>query len=120
MKTVTVRFNTSSYEYSFLYDGTAKLSSGDKVVVDNDPGATVATVSGVYEGASKKATKFVICRVPMEEHTQRLKREIEKTNLRLALNQKIKEFQTDQVIEMLCAADPEAACIRAKLKELEQ
>lgn len=121
---VTVKFRqlpvaAGNPVYAFLCEG-LELNTGDVVVVDANGAPQIAYVesNAPTQEQALKAVKYVIGKVDMEVHQKRLQRLAERKALKSRLDTKIKAFAKDDLIKLLCAADPEAAALVQQLEEL--
>lgn len=102
--------------YSFFTD-IDDLAVGDYVVCDTVNGPALGTVMKV--DVTNKATKWVIDKVSMDAHLERLKREEKKRVLKAKLYEMKKDLEEIAIFEMLAEKNPEVKNMLDELKSLE-
>lgn len=120
MKTVTVKFNTSSTLYAYLTD-IEGIEIGDTLVVDSPTSSyTCVKVVSVEETVEsiEKATKWVVCKVDTAAYRERL----EKIEKRKLLTAKLKKMQQEALeadqFATLVKLNPDASALVEELKAL--
>lgn len=118
IKTVGVRFNTGFDKiYSYLTE--FDVSVGDTLVVNSpNDGLVCVTVKEVTEGATNKATKFVVDKVDVAANAGQEERHTKRKELLGKLEAKRKAFEELAIFEMLASKDSEVRLILAELKGL--
>lgn len=110
-----VEFKDGYKKYDFLND--IDLSVGDDVVVDTAQGIQLAVVVG-FKDISNTASKWVIQKVDLKNHTVRLEKEKKKKEIMTKLEVRRKAAQELEVYQILAQSDPEMATLLTELKEL--
>jgi len=101
---VAVQFPSSSREYSFKTN--LNLNVGDQVVVDtSNNGAAIAVVSST-DGNYGKATRWVIQKIDMKEHRERIVKEAKLLALREKLEVRRSQIEDINVYEQYAKHDP--------------
>ncbi|KZR59135.1 hypothetical protein [Pseudobacillus badius] len=110
-----VEFQTGYKRYEFKTD--LELSVGDVVVVDATPGISVATVVGLKD-TSKLATKWVIQKVDLTVHEERLAKEKKLKEIREKMEARRKELQEIQIYQLLAQEDEGMAALLNEYQKL--
>ncbi|WP_324658944.1 hypothetical protein [Bacillus cereus] len=114
---VTFDNNTYSKKYVFKNDIT-DLVIGDKVVVETANGLSVATISGFLE-TSKIGTKFVVQKIDMVAHNNRLEKEKKLATVKAKMEERRKKLQEIEIYKILAKEDSEMAKLLAEMNELD-
>ncbi len=93
-------------EYDFFTD--LDLHSGDLVVVDTQYGYATAEVSVVGVN-SKVATKWVVCKVDLEGHNQRMEQQKKLASVKAKMESRRKKLEQIEVYYLLAEKDEEMA-----------
>lgn len=93
------------------------LAIGDIVVVDTRFGVSIAYVQE-FVVESKVATKFIIQKVDLEAHTERLEKEKKLAEMKAKMEARRKELQELEVYQVLAKGDPVMAKMLAGYAEL--
>lgn len=126
-KVVTVNFsklNVKEYAYKTDLD----LEVGDLVVVPvdnvNSPlGFTVATVSqveGITPYRAKKATKYIVSKVDLEEYDKLVEQEKIVQEIKNQLHKRKEEAQEMMIYQSLAQTDPEIKALLVRLSEYDE
>lgn len=106
--------------YAFKSDIVVK--EDDYVVVDTVNGFGVGRVMYIEEAkCSNKqsiATRWVICKVDIEAHNERIKKHREKKQIKEKLNCKLKKFREENELRLLLEHDEEARQLYEELESL--
>ena len=113
------RGKSHSTEKGYTYLTDLDLEIGDKCVVDT-PGnglsvVTVVSVRGLTAGQRTAATKWIVAKVDVEAHKERLRRQEAAQEIRNKLFEKKSQAEELKIYQMLAKDDPE---IKALLEEL--
>lgn len=101
---VGVQFSSSSREYSFKTD--LALEVGDQVVVDTSTGgATLAVVSSI-DGNYGRATRWVVQKVDMKAHRERIAREAKLLSLKQKMAVRREQLEDVNIYAQLAQQDP--------------
>lgn len=110
--TYTGQYSGKDYGFKAVDD---KYEAGDFVVVDAANLLQVAKVTKVDDWTPEsKATKYVVGKVEVAEHMERVKNDKKVAELKKKIEKRAKELQTIQMYELLAASDSE---MRALLDE---
>ncbi len=111
----------SAKSFVFFMDPTVELKSGDFVVVDSDGAPTVALVVAKELSAMDLArcSKWVIGRIDMTAHKQRLEQERVLKEMENKMDQKVKNIEKNTKYIMLAAQDPEMARMYNEMRKLD-
>lgn len=104
----------------FIAEDVAKVN--DSVVCDTARGYSVGVIREIKEVAdnfSGRATKWIVCKVDLEKHMQRIQREEYARTLRATLAAKQRQFEAKRLYSIMAEEDPEVASMLIQLKELE-
>ena len=119
MKTLVVKFDAyAGKDYHYLVDDTAKVSTGDNVVVHNGSEYRVVKVIDIKAGASARATKTVVAILNGDvfaEYQEANKRVAEQRDLFIRLEQLLAQESENNKYRLLAQGNAEAAEILAKL-----
>jgi hypothetical protein len=115
-KCAQVKFKDTTTPYSFktILD----LEKGDSVVVDTINGLQVAKVVKVTDIVPSIATKWVISKVDLEGHKERLEKEEEMKLVKEKMKQRKKELEEISEFEKFAEKDKEMADLLKQLKDL--
>jgi hypothetical protein len=113
----TEAFNDDSKRYHYFTDDN-DLKTGDVCVVDSGPGLGVATVQRFVK-TSDKAHAWVVQKIDMVAHADRLKRQQEIEDIKSNLENLRKDFEEKRIWEVLASDNPVAAKLLDTLKKLE-
>jgi hypothetical protein len=102
-----VQFDNGYKNYSFRND-IQDLEVNDTVVVDTAQGYQLATVVGFQE-LTKVATKWVVQKVDLTAHVERLDKEKKKKLLKDKMEQRRKKLEEIEIYKALAKEDPEMA-----------
>ncbi|MCZ4246850.1 hypothetical protein BXO87_01740 [Bacillus sp. GZB] len=113
---VVVEFDPTLKHYDFknCLEG---ISIGDSVVVDTRNGVRAGTVVG-FKNNSKLADRWVIQRVDLEGHKERLEKEKEKNSLKIQMENRRKELEELEVYQSLADNDKTMADLLNNYKAL--
>jgi hypothetical protein len=117
LNVAVVQFPSGYKNYHFKND-IEDLKKGDTVVVDTINGMAVGLVVG-FEDASVKAEKWVVQKVDLEKHLERIERENKIKELKRKMEKRRKELEDIQLYVMLAKEDQEMAEMVKQLLELE-
>lgn len=107
-------YNTRVYDFKTDIE---ELQEGDIVVVDTANGLSVAEVVGFKE-KSHMATKWVIQKVDVEAHEERLARIERIEELKKKMEKRRKQLHDVEVYQQLAASDDQMAALLAEYDEL--
>ncbi|MCY8119554.1 hypothetical protein ACR6EC_07385 [Bacillus subtilis] len=113
---VVVEFDPTLKHYDFknCLEG---ISIGDSVVVDTRNGVRAGTVVG-FKNASKLADRWVIQRVDLEGHKERLEKEKERIAVKAQMEKRRKELEELEVYQSLADNDKTMADLLSNYKAL--
>lgn len=119
--TVEVKFTNKPYDektYHYLTD--LVVNEGEKVVVDSpSDGYVTVKITKVYVGeCSKRATKYVVCKIDDKEYLARIEKDKLKAKIVAKLEDKKKQIEEEAIWKYLADQDPEAAALFKELKSL--
>lgn len=117
MKFVKVQFMDSYPHKHYAYKTTLDLECGDIVVVEARSTFGLAKVVQV-SGFESKATKFVVCKVDLDEFNKNkaVAKRIEE--IKVKLEERKKAFEERKLWELLAASDLEAERLLDELSKL--
>lgn len=118
MKVATVRYDDFGQMYDFLTD-IEDLKKGDQVVVESSRGLGIATVQAI-KNHSAKATKWVVQRVDLEAHNERIEREEKLKELRAKMEKRYKEISEIALFEKLASEDDDMKILVDEFKSLKK
>lgn len=98
-----VQFPSGYKNYHFKND-IVELSVGDTVVCDTVNGLAIGQVVG-FEDASAQATKWIVQKVDMEKHKERVAKQKRIDELKKKMEQRRKELQDIQIYMLLAKED---------------
>lgn len=122
-KVVMIDFPHGTSYYAFLTD--LELNIGDSVVCDTSRGLSVGKVvrhqdkNQITASDKRKAVKWVIQKVDLTAHNQRMHRVARIETLNNALQRKLRDFNAKQALSIMIENDVEAAHIYEELRALE-
>jgi hypothetical protein len=120
MKYVRVKFDKgTNTEKGYDYKTDLDLKVGDKVVVDTQFGLSIATVHMSTSTKLDKATKFVVTKIDLDEHEERVEKAKKAEEVRELMEARLKEIEEIKKYEELAKDDPKMAELVKQLKELE-
>lgn len=108
-------------EYTYLTD--LDLEVGDKAVVfanDLYKVVTVTSVRGLTQHQRSKATKWVVCRVNVEEHTERVRKQALAQEIRNRLQEKREAMEDMFIYQELAKSDPEVQKMLEQLADVDE
>lgn len=108
-KIVIVEFNSSYKQYEFKND-IEGLEVGDIVVVDAAPGISIGTVTS-FKDDSKVAMKWVIQKVDLVAHNERLAREKKLVEIKAKMELRRKKLQEIEIYQILAKEDKDMAAL---------
>lgn len=119
--TVEVKFNNRPYDdktYHYLTD--LEVNEGEKVVVDSpSDGYVTVKIIRVFVGeCSKKATKYIVCKIDDKDYLARIEKDKLKAKIVAKLEDKKKQIEEEAIWKYLADQDPEAADLFNQLKSL--
>lgn len=119
-KIVCVKFkNEYGWSKDYAFKTTECLECGDQVIVDvTDRGATMAVVSQTDNVPVSKATRWVIQKIDMRRHEQRVVREAKMEALLTRMAQRAEVLQKDEIYVYWAERDGEMARLVAKYNDL--
>lgn len=117
MKIVQVEFDQTPYKHYEFKCGDETVNLGDYVVVDTSVGIGVAKVVGFKE-VSKLATRWVIQKVDMTKHEERLEREKKMKEVKAKMEARRKKLQEREIYILLAKEDDEMANLLKEYEEL--
>jgi len=115
-KIVQVHFKDNVTLFDFFTD--LELQQGDIVVCDTKLGYKVATVQGTI-ATSTKAYKWVVCKIDVSRHEDRLKREAEKEIILQQLRERKEKLKEMEEFRRLAVEDDVTRELVRKFGELE-
>lgn len=121
ISTVEVKFTNKPYdEKSYHYLTDLDVSEGQKVVVDSpSDGYVTVKVIKVYVGeCSKRATKYIVCKIDDKDYLARIEKDKLKAKIVAKLEDKKKQIEEEAIWKYLADQDPEAAELFKQLKSL--
>lgn len=113
---VTIDGNYTSKGYNFQTSDTL-LEEGDKVVVDTANGLLVGTFQGYTEDAVK-ATKWLIQKINLIEHLERVEKENKLKELKKKMDARRKKVEELEIYEILAGKDSDMAELLADYKAI--
>lgn len=119
-KVVSVRFAQTgyvSYDKEYVFRTDLDLVNGDTVVCDTANGFAVAVVLGNY-GDWKKATKWIVQKVDLTAHEERVAKADLLKELKKDIEKRAKEVNEFVLYEMLAKSDTKLAEMLTKYNEL--
>ncbi|MEG0579509.1 MAG: hypothetical protein RR490_06300 [Niameybacter sp.] len=117
-KIVEVSFEKKGQGKSYAFKNDIEgLEIGDTVVVDTRFGVSIAYVTK-FLAESVMATKFLIQKVDLDAHKERLEKEQKLTDIKAKMEARRKELQELEVYQTLAKGDPVMASILAELDNL--
>lgn len=114
--------HSTSKTYTYLTD--LELVEGDKVVVDT-PGnglsvVTVVGVRGLTAGQRTAATKWIVAKVDLDHHKERLRKQEAAQEIRNKLHEKKQQFEELQIYRELAKSDPEIKKLLVELSDVDE
>lgn len=116
MKGAVIKFEGNYKQYEFKTD--LDLKKGDLVVCDTSIGYSVGEVINLLEEITNKATKWLVCKVDLENHKARLVKEAKLKDLKAKMEKRRKQLQDIQVYELLAKDDPEMASLLVEFQQI--
>ncbi|MNB69358.1 hypothetical protein D3C75_158870 [compost metagenome] len=120
-KIAKVKFPNEAKLYDFfIAEDVAK--AGEPVVCDTARGYSVGvikSISDVKDNYNGRATKWVVCKVDLQAHMERVQREEHARSIRAQLEAKQRQFEAQRMYNIMAQEDPEVAEMLAQLKVLE-
>ena len=114
------KFEAPSKEYTYMTD--LDLVEGDRVVVEaNDEYkvVTVVSVRGLTANQRSRATKWVVCKVDISAHEERLRKAAIAQEIRNKLQERRSQYEELQIYRQLAAHDPEIAKLMQELEQVD-
>lgn len=114
---VGVRYDGGYQNYNFRYEGeVGDLANGDKVVVDSKRGLGIATVVSAIrlaegEKFDRQVTAWVIQKIDMAAHEERLVRAKKAERLLKQMETRKEQIMEAQVYSTLAQSDPTMAAL---------
>lgn len=99
--------------------GIETLEAGDKLVVDTANGLVIGTVKDYVEDYAK-ATKWVIQKIDLTEHEERVERSRRIKEVKRQLTLRRKEIEEQEVMKLLAAKDESFAKLLNELNQLQE
>lgn len=106
--------NTKHYDFW----SSIPLQEGDIVVVDTANGLQLASMSGV-KSTSNSANKWVVAKVDLNEHEERIRKEEKRKELEKAMEARAKQVDKMSRYRQMAKEDPEMAKLLAELEGVE-
>lgn len=103
-------------DYDFLCN--VRVAENDIVVVDTTYGLQLARIVGVKK-TSTAATKWLVQKIDMAEHQQRIEAEMKRAELEKSMQARAKELTKVQQYEILAEKDPIMARMVSEYKSLD-
>jgi len=123
-KVAIVQFNNDYHKkgYNFLCS-IEGLQQGDTLVVDTVNGLGIAKFEkydelGFGHTGAAKPTKWVICKVPLEEHNKRIQAAEKANLLKKMMEEQRKKTEEIAIYEILAKENPEMQKMLDEYKEL--
>jgi hypothetical protein len=110
-------FDDDPKKYHYFTD-IDDLKTGDYCVVDSGPGLGIVQIKGFH--TSCKASNWIVQKIDLEEHKERLKKQERIEALKAQLESRRKKFEEEHLWAMMAEKDPTAAAFLAEIKELEE
>ena len=118
MKTVVIKFPTSSQSYNYLYDLNAPIAVGDHVIVDSPYNGLCAVK--VIEIKESGGTKYVVAKVDLTEYEEKQRKREEAKKVKAELDKRMKAMESTLKYQLLASIDPTAAELIEQLNRLEK
>lgn len=109
MREIQVVFQGNLTKYSYLTDDLT-IKVGDEVVIIGPYGTKIAKVAAV-DTATGKATKPIVCKVDVEAFEQKCLKIERQLELKLKIQNRVKELTEGALVNLLAQQDPELAAL---------
>lgn len=110
-----VKFDGSYKDYAFKTD--LELQGGDTVVCDTTHGLSIGKVVG-FQDSSNLATKWILCKVDLEKHEERIKKEKKLKEIKKKMDLRRKQHEEITFYKMIAEKDEEMANLLKEYEEL--
>lgn len=122
MKTITVQFDTSAKQYSYLSDDDT-IKVNDLVAVESTYkpfGIAVAQVLSIDEGKLAKAKKYIIQKIDFAGYQEKVAKLEQLKKLEDQLDLLIANQQKLQIYKVFAQSNPAIASILSELEQLQK